>query len=207
MEYIENSKYAQLARKCLAEKNRKNYYEFMAQNDEGVETLRFLRELSDDVIKALQGLREKYGQDNFVTDLDEVFTDSDEIHDLTFGCEILDINLDKPLHMYRFARHELSGDSLQRRESLVELSDEQYMRLLYLCLEDKDMNVNKLRYADKALYGIVIEGVDNYLCDDGFFMGCNPYLITMDEIKEDAAQILAENPDLCQTETVGYLFV
>lgn len=48
---------------------------------------------------------------HFVKHLDEVFTDSDEIHDFTCGCEILDINLYKHYHQYSFARHELKGDA------------------------------------------------------------------------------------------------
>ena len=32
-------------------------------------------------------------------------------------------------------------------------------------------------------------------------------MITMDEIKEDADLILAENTELCKTGTMGYLFV
>lgn len=207
MEYIENSRYAKLAKKFLAGKKRKNYYEIIALNDDNLEELRFLQEFNDDDIKALRELREKYGKDGFVKHLDEVFADPDEIHDFTCGCEILDINLDKPYHQYSFARHELRGDSFQRSEALVELTDEGYIRLLSYCIEDKDMNVNKLRYADKAIHGIVIREIDNYLCNDGFFMGCNPYLITMDEIKEDADLILAENTELCKTGTMGYLFV
>lgn len=207
MEYIENSKYTKLAKKFLAGKTRKNYYEIIALNEDNLVELRFLQDFNEEEIKTLRVLREKYGKDDFVKHLDEVFTDPDVIHDFTCGFKILNINLDKPYHQYSFARHELRGDSFHRSEALVELSDEGYIRLLAYCIEDKDMNVNKLRYADKALYGIIIREVDNYLCDDGFFMGCNPYLITMDEIKEDAGQILAENPELGKTGTMGYLFI
>lgn len=207
MEYIENSKYIKLAKTFLSSKKRKNYYEIIALNDDNLEELRFLQELDDDNIRSLRNLREKYGKDVFVKHLDEVFTDPDEIHDLTCGCEILNFNLDKSFHQYRFALHELIGETLQRRDVLVELTDEWYIRLLSYCIEDSDMNVNKLRYADKTLHGIVTRETDNYLCDDGFFTASNPYLITMDEIKEDAAQILAENPELRKTGIIGYLFV
>lgn len=207
MEYIENSRYTKLANDFLAKKKRKNYYEIIALNNDNLMELRFLQDFNDDDIKALRELREKYGKDDFVEHLDEVFTDPDEIYDFTCGYEILNINLDKPFHQYRFARHELIGDSLQKSETLVELTDEWYVRLLSYCISDVEMNMNKLRYADKALHSILIKEVDNYLCDDGFFMGCNPYLITMDETKEDANQILAENPELCKTGTIAYLFV
>lgn len=207
MEYIENNRYAKLAKKFLAEKKRKNYYEIIALDEDNQEELRFLEDFNNDEVKALRALREKYGQNDFVKHLDEVFSDPDEISDLSCGCEILYINLDKPYHQYRFGRHELCGDSLHKHKTLVELTDECYIRLLSYSIEDKDMNVNKLRYADKALHSIIIREVDNSQCYDGFFMGCNPYLITMDEIKEDATQILAENPELCKSGTMGYLFV
>lgn len=207
MVYNENNKYAQLARKFLEGKSRKIYYEIVALDEDHMEEVSFLNAFNDDDVKALRDLREKYGKDGFVKHLDELFTDPDEIHDLTCGCEILDINLDKHYHMYRFARHELRGDSLFKSEVLIELPDEWYVRLLSHCIHDKDMNVNKLKYADKFLYDTVISKVDNHLANDGFFDGCYPYLITMDEVKEDARTILAENPELCKTGIMGYLFV
>ena len=54
MEYIENSRYAKLAKKFLAGKKRKNYYEIIALNDDNLEELRFLQEFNDDDIKALR---------------------------------------------------------------------------------------------------------------------------------------------------------
>lgn len=196
-----------LAKKCLAGKNRKNYYEIMALDEDKLQQLRFLQEFNDEEVRSLKQLREKYGREEFFRHLDEVFQDPDEVHDLTCGREILDISLDKPYHQYTFCRHELSGDSLVRFKTLVELNDETYIRLLSYCIEDKDMTINKLRYADKAIYNTIVREVDSYLSDDGFYIGDKPYLITMDEIKSDAEMIIQENPDLQTTGIRGYLFM
>ena len=96
---------------------------------------------------------------------------------------------------------------LVKHKCLVELSDEAYIRLLSYCLEDRSMNLNKLRYADKNIYSTIVHNIDSYLCDDGFFMGDYPYLITMDEVKEDAEKILSGNPDLPTSNSMGYLFI
>lgn len=207
MENMNSGEYMKLAKKFLAGKPRKNYYEVLA-TDENCQTWRFLQELGSDTVKELRALREKYGNEGFVGHLDEVFTNIDEVHDLSGGCEIVDINLDKPLYQYYFARHEMEDDgSLHRAVSLVELSDEEYIRLVAYCLQDKGMNINKLRYADKALHATIVKEVDYYLCDDDFYIGARPYLITMDEIKEDVASILAQHPELSQDDSVtGYLF-
>lgn len=203
----EKSMYARLAKKFLAGKERRNYYEILALDESNLEEVRFLQEFSNDELVNLCSLREKYGKNDFIKHLDEVYADPDEIRDLACGGDILELNLDKPYHQYRFAQHELRGDTILRTEVLVELTDEEYIRLLSYSIEDKYMNANKLRYADRALHRKVTREVDHCLCDDGFFMGCNPYLITMDEAREDADKVLAENPELCKTSITGYLFI
>lgn len=203
--YNENNKCAELAKEFLAGKERKDYYEIMAFDEDDMTEVRFLQGFSEDELNALRALREKYGKEDFVKHLDEVYPDPDDIHDLTCGRDILGIDLDVPYHQYRFVRHELKGDTLTTHDALVELTDEQYVRLLSYCLEDKGMNVNKLRYADKVLHERVIRDVDLDLCFDDCYSGNCPYLITMDEVKEDAERILAENPDLHPFESIGYM--
>ena len=207
MEYNDTNRYAKSAKKFLAGKERKKYCEIFVLNDDTMEELCFLQEMNEKEIQALRDLRDKYGKDNFIMHLDEVYTEPDQIHDLTCGCEILGMNIDTPCHQYTFSRCELVKGELVKHKCLVELSDEAYIRLLSYCLEDRSMNLNKLRYADKNIYSTIVHNIDSYLCDDGFFMGDYPYLITMDEVKEDADKILSGIPELPTSNSMGYLFV
>lgn len=206
MEII-NNEIEQLARKFLAEKSRKNYYEVVALDEDILEERRFLHEIDDERIKAFCDLREKYGEEEFVKHLGEVITEADELHDFSLGCEVLKFNIDSPYHQYSFGCHELVGESLCKKDVLVEMDDEAYVQLLALCVEDKDMNVNKLRYANEGLYRLVVREVDGYFCDDLYYCGKHPYLITMDEIREDANRILAECPEVRQWGYKGYSFM
>lgn len=206
MEII-NNEIEKLARKLLAEKSRKNYYEVIALDEDILEERRFLHEIDDEHIKEFCNLREKYGEEEFVKHLGEVITDAAELHDFSFGCEVLKFNIDSPYHQYSFGCHELVGESLCKKDVLVEMDDEAYVQLLVLCVEDKDMNVNKLRYANEDLYRLVVREVDGYFCDDLCYCGQHPYLITMDEIREDANRILAERPEVRQWGYKGYSFM
>lgn len=201
-----DKKAAEVAKIFFANKVRKNYYEIMALDEEVLEELRFLQEFNADQVKSLKQLREKYGREDFIKHLDEVFQNPDEIDDLTRGREILDINLDKPIHKYEFARHELNGESLKRYNVLVEMTDDMYVRLLSLCVTDKSMNMNKLRFADEDVYKHVLNRVDLSSTCDYFFVGTNPYLITMDEVKADAERIRSEYPEFNYLGYNGYTF-
>jgi hypothetical protein len=88
----------------------------------------------------------------------------------------------------------------------LNLYDETYVRLLGHHLENKDLTINSLRYADKDLHDIVTHGVDHHFCDDDIYMVSNPYTITMDEVKADAQKIRELHPDKFKNDfgTVGY---
>lgn len=194
------------SRKVLADKNRKNYYEIIVWDEESSQEIRLLEEFNEKELDALIELREKYGKKDFAHHLEEVFADPDEVSDLGGGHDIKYIDLDTPCYQYKFSRYELVGDQLVRHKALVEMTDEQYIRLLSRCVEDTGMNVNKLRYADIDLYNLIVRGVDSYLVYDGFYTSDAPYLITMDEINEDVVKVLEINPTL-KSGNLGYKFV
>ena len=73
--------------------------------------------------------------------------------------------------------------------------DETYVRLLAHHLENKDLTINSLRYADKDLFDIVTRGVDCNFCYDDIYEVSDPYTITMDEARADAQKIREQNPD------------
>lgn len=194
------------SRKVLAEKTRKNYYEIITWDEESSQEIRLLEEFNEKELDALRKLREKYGKKDFAKHLDEVFADPDVLSDLGGGQDIVDIDLDTIYHQYRFSGHKLAGNQLYSHESWVEMTDEQYIQLLSLCVRDSGMNVNKLKYADIDLYNLIVRGVDSYLVYDGFYTSDAPYLITMDEINEDVVKVLEINPTL-KSGNLGYKFV
>ena len=74
----------------------------------------------------------------------------------------------------------------------------------YLICYDSEMNFNKLQFACSFLYDIIYSQIVHTLCDERFYFGSYPFLITMDEIRKDAMNIRAMNPELkCQTG-IGY---
>ena len=193
------------AREFYATKKRTEFYQVTANDDNCGEAI-YEHHFNDDQMKALHALEEKYGPMVWVKHLDEVFTDPDELHDLTCGEEVLGLNLDLPIYKYRFVRQELRGDQLKAVDIYVELEDEEYIRLLTLMLQDRDLNMNALKYADKELYEKIVREVDMKHVDDfGQYSVLYPYMITMDEVKEDVAEIRAAHPEL-KPETFGYYF-
>lgn len=194
-----------VAREFYATKKPTEFYEVMANDDACGEAV-YEHHFNDDQLKALHALEEKYGPMVWVKHLDEVFTDVDELHDLTCGDEVLGMNLDLPHYKYRFARQELRGNQLKAVDAYVELEDEEYIRLLTLCLQDRYLNMNSLKYADRELYEKIVKWVDVRNVDDfGQYSALYPYMITMDEVMEDVAQIRAAHPEL-KPETFGYHF-
>ena len=206
MEYNENSLYAKLAKEYLAQKERQVYYTVTLCNEERPDEYCTLEKFTDEELEALHKLRDKYGKDQFVMHLDEIGID--DFIDFACGDEVLDIDLDYKSYRYEFGRHELRDDKLVRYTVLVELRDEEYIRLLALCLEDQTMNINKLKYVYKNGYDWIMHYVDATLSDDGFFCGSYPYLVTMDELFADVEQILTDHPELRRKGSgyTGYFF-
>ena len=207
MELNENSEIVKIEKEFLANKNRKACYDVKAYNESFCDEDCFVQEFDEDELTALKSLREKYGKDDFCKHLEEVFTDEDRLHDLSYGEEIFDIDLDQPSYQYRFSRYDLVNGTLQRTEMKLVLNDNCYLSLLKLCIEDKGRNMNKLRCADKSMYEVIMHYIYWALCDDDRFFSWDwPFLIVMDEIMEDADKIAEEHPEFRSIGYVGYNF-
>ncbi len=203
-ESITESIYMQLATDYFNQKSRKPFYEVVALNEDNLSEIIFLEAFSDKEYEELVSLKNKYGGNDYICHLDEVFTDPDELHDLSCGQEIVRLNLDNPSYQYEFGRHELYKGQLSKTSAQVVLSDEQYIKALALMLKDSGMNMNKLQFADGHLYDIIYSQIIHMGCDDGFYMGCYPFLITMDELQKDAEAIRTSHLDITVQGTIGY---
>lgn len=153
-----------------------------------------LQSFSDEEMAQLLALREKYGNEEFFNHLDEVF-DVDTLYDIGYGSEIISFDLDNEYYMYSFAYHQITDKGVTSGKVKLHLEDETYVRLLALHLENKNLTINSLRYADKNLYELVTRGVDDHFCCDGDYLVLYPYTVTMDEIKADAQKIREQHPD------------
>ena len=193
-----------LANEFLTKKVRKNYYEFKVIQEPIADYVFILNELSDKDVERLRELKEKY-QETFVDHLNEAL-DEDTIDDLDYGDELVDIDLDNVQHQYRFIVHHLKSDGIVRSYCrLVTLTDEEYARLLAWHVLDNHLIINTLRYRDSNLYNRILRGVDLYYWEDCIaIMEDDPYLVTMDEAKADAAMIVKENGI---EQTPGYLYI
>lgn len=184
-----------LANEFLTTKERSNFYQFTALNDDNGSEYYCYNELSADNVARLRALKDKYG-DAFVHHLDEVFSNPDFIHDFTGGGEILAIDLDHVHCHYGLALHELQPDgTVHTIPTSVAFSDDEYARLLAWHLYDGHLTVNTLRYRDRKLYDSVLDGADLYHTDtdgDCLFVTA-PYLITLDEAKADADIIVQQH--------------
>lgn len=164
-----------------------------------------LESFSDEEMRQLLELREMYGKEDFFNHLEEVF-DEDTLHDLAPG-EVIDFDLDTRYYMYDFKYHQITDKGVRTGTAKLNLTDETYVKLLAMHLENKDLNINNLRYADKTLYETITRGVDICFCYDGIYEVCEPYTVTMDEIRADAQNIREQNPNTYfdMHGIVGYL--
>lgn len=153
-----------------------------------------LQSFTDEEMAQLLALREKYGKEEFYNHLDEVF-DEDTLHDMIYGSEVISFDLDNEYYMYSFAYHQITDKGVTSGKVKLHLEDDTYVRLLALHLENKDLTINSLRYADKNLYEVVTRGVDYHFCYDGDYLVRDPYTVTMDEIKADAQMIREQHPE------------
>lgn len=180
----------------FSKKKKTPHYEIDTFNDEIGLEYNSLKELSEQQLEELKGLREKYGKDEFFEHLDELYPDEDDLFELTGGNEVTGMDLDTPYYTYRFSYYELKGDVVIKGEAKVHLYDNDYKDLLYLCVTDTTMNINKLKYADRKLHDSIMRQIENRFNDDGFYKGEYPFLVTMDEAKHDADSIANEHKEL-----------
>lgn len=190
-----NPAFITLAQNYLATKERTPHYEIRSISDCcPADGWCNLQSFSKEEMAQLLALREKYGKEEFYNHLDEVF-DEDTLHDLIYGSEVISFDLDNEYYMYYFAYHQITDMGVTSGKVKLHLEDETYVCLLALHLENKDLTINSLRYADKNLYDIVTRGVDQNFCYDDIYEVCDPYTITMDEAREDAQKIREQHPE------------
>ena len=194
----------QLAEEYFLTKVRQPHYELTAFDDDTLSEVCYIEPFSDEDFQLLLSLKEKYGQEEFVNHLDEVFTDPDEYFDLSCGQEILGLNLETPHYKYEFGCHELYNDHIHKSTVKVLMNDLHYKKLLALLLSDSEMNLNKLQFADKILYDVIYSQIVHSFCDDGFYFGSHPFLITFDELQRDADEIRKQHPELKKDTGIGY---
>ena len=196
--------FTQLATDYVSTKQRKRFYEVVALTEDNLEEVIYLQPFSEDECKAIRSLKDNYGEDHYIDHLDEVFIDPEDLYELSYGQDIVHIDIDNPSYKYKFALHEFDNNKYTRRSLDVIMDDEQYIKALSLFLSDSEMNFNKLQFACSFLYDIIYSQIVHTLCDERFYFSSYPFLITMDEIRKDAMNIRAMNPELeCQTG-IGY---
>lgn len=193
-----------LAQEFLSHKVRTPHYLIRYIPEDGpAEGGSVLEAFSDEEVLRIKELSAKYGESEFVEHLDEIF-DEDRLCDITCHGEIFAIEVDSPSYLYSFMCHKITDNGVKQASLWISLSDEEYLRLLTLHLEDEDMNINRLRYADEPLYNMLSREVDRRFCHEDLYMGIYPYVVTMDEIRADAKAIYAQNPDLHKPGIVCY---
>ena len=190
-----NPTYITLAQNYLVTKERTPHYEIRSISDCcPADGWCNLVSFSDEEMTKLLALREKYGKDDFFNHLDEVF-DEDTLHDMIYGSEAISFDLDAEYYMYGFTYHQITPRGVVASKVDINLLDDTYVRLLAHHLENKDLTINSLRYADKSLYEVLIHGIDSHFCDEIAYFVTNPYTVTMDEVRADAEKIREQNPD------------
>lgn len=190
-----NPAFISLAQNYLATKERTPHYEIRSISDCcPADGWCNLQSFSEEEMTQLLALREKYGNEEFFNHLDEIF-DEDTLHDMVYGSEVISFDLDNEYYMYSFAYHQITDNGVTSGKVKLHLEDETYVRLLALHLENKDLTINSLKYADENLYEVVTRGVDYNFCYDGIYEVCAPYTITMDEARADAQKIREQHPE------------
>ena len=190
-----NPTFITMAQNYLATKERRPHYEIRSISsccpaDGWCNLISF----SEEEMTKLLALREKYGKDDFFNHLDEVF-DEDTLHDMIYGSEIISFDLETEYYKYGFVYHQITPKGVVTEKVKINLTDEAYVRLVANHLENKDLTINSLRYADEELFDIVTRGVDYNFCHDDIYQVSNPYTITMDEARADAQKISELHPD------------
>lgn len=201
-----NPTFMTLAQNYLTTKERTPHYEIRSLSDDNpAEGWCNLQSFTDEEMTQLLALREKYGKEEFFNHLNEIF-DEDTLYDMVYGDEIIGFDLDSKFFKYTFTYHQITDKGVKTDSLKINLTDETYVKLLAMHLQDKGLNINKLKYADKSLYEIVTRGIDHHLCIDDTYMVSDPYTITMDEIKADAKNIREQHPEKFQNENgiIGY---
>lgn len=196
--------YREMAKAFLAKKERTNYYESKSISEPYPEYALMLISLSDEEVSKIKGLKKYYGED-FVNHLDEVINDSDVVDDMFCG-DPVDIDLENIHHQYVFNIRTVRGEEVTSRKILVELSDEDYCKLLAWHLYDSHLVLNTLFYRDEELCRKIMRESMRWVCDDLAPMVTAPFVLTMDEALADTELIRQENNLTKSTGFLGLFF-
>ncbi|SFC46027.1 hypothetical protein SAMN04488494_2149 [Xylanibacter ruminicola] len=196
--------YQEMAKVFLAKKERTNYYESKSISEPYPEYALMLISLSDEEVSKIKGLKKYYGED-FVNHLDEVINDSDVVDDMFCG-DPVDIDLENIHHQYVFNIRTVRGEEVTSRKILVELSDEDYCKLLAWHLYDSHLVLNTLFYRDEELCRKIMRESMRWVCDDLAPMVTDPFVLTMDEALADTELIRQENNLTKSTGFLGLFF-
>ena len=201
----ELKKYQEMIQTFLDKKERVNYYETTSYYDLCDQNVGMFVELSDEDVAKLRDLKVRYGEE-FVNHLGEVFDDEDVISDMFYTEEYIDIDLDTVYHRYGFTISEVDGDKVRSRQVLIQLSDEEYSKLLAWHLYDSHLVINTLFYRDENLARRIMREAMRYCCDDDAPLISHPFTIVMDEALADADQIRQDNGIKKEEGFVGLFF-
>ena len=198
--YETNAAAVNAAKEHFSSKTERNFYRVNALNEDFLEEVCYHQEFSPEEVAQLRDLRAKYGEEEYLKHLIEVFEDEGIIHNLSGGDEIISIDLDSPMRKYRFQVRFFNEEKTYSRQAMVELSEDEYVRLLALRIDDNHMNMSVLRHIDAALHDKILKDVE-WQCasDDGFLMCPDPFLVTMDEVNEDAEVVKGKHPEFVHT--------
>ena len=193
----------QLANEFLPTKERENYFKTEAIYEGNPDYSYMLTPLTDDEVRQIKALKERYG-DDFVNHLDEVIDDPDVISDMFYG-DPVDIDLETIHHQYKFNIRSIHGEKVSSSSFMVELSDEDYSKLLAWHLFDSHLLMNTLFYRDEDLYKKIMRAAMFYHTIDDFFVEVDdPFVVTLDEALADTAQIQSSHNI---TPDIGYRYL
>ena len=194
MAILIDSNCRRLAKDYSQKKCRKTYYKITFIYDcSSKYKWTHLEPFSDEEVTKLLALRKKYGEDDFFRHINEVFNEK-RLHEVA-PFEVAGIDLDTHCYKYEFKYHQITDKGVSSDSVMIKLTDETYIMLLALHLQNVNMTINSLRHSDKSTFNYILNEVDDYFTLDFHYEAKYPFVITMDEIKADAIKIRELYPD------------
>ena len=196
------------AAEFLKNKKRNKCYHCLISDDGHEEDYYFA--LPNDIVDRVRDLKERIKNDaSLKSDVDRADEYLDRIDEIGQDVEIhipmpedyifTDIDIDNYIYLYRFDLHffNWNGDKNGKRfPASTVLTDEEYIELLTLLLDDPDCSFNHLAYFSpklKAIHKKVGDdlhhtdfGVGDFLCEK------HDYAVLMTELREDANKLIKQ---------------
>ena len=155
----------------------------------------------DDLLEKMKEIKENKGMEYLLSHLEEVDEDPDIFFDFNLNREVYSIDLENPKKFYRHLfckNYFLGGKGFKSNYVRIEVHPMDYIKLLCLCIMDKDMNFNRLRHYAPGVHERIQNSIDD--ADRDFETDERndlfPYCITMPEVEEDVNNIFKLNPEL-----------